>query len=208
MIKAEINTNDLKAVLRSMPPVLKAEMADGLDHVSRKFLKEFRQRRLSGRPGLIGRPHGIFSRFHRNPIDKGKEGAGMLIFSESKIAELHEKGGAVTAGSGEKIAAPLSARKELFTSQGALRQRYRTRTGRRSLRPIHFGQETFLARINRKTREVLPFFVLKRSVYLKPRLEFYKTWDSMRGTIFEILAKRLIRAVKKEWSEGEVRFRI
>lgn len=207
MIKTEINTNDLKAVIRSLPPVLKVEMADSLDHVSRKFLKEFKRRRLSGRPGIIGRPHGIFSRFHKDLLEI-KEGLSAVIFSDSKIAELHEKGGTITSGSGEKIAAPLSARKELFTAQGSLRQRYRSREGRRSLRPIRFGSETFLARVKRKTREVLPLFVLKQSIHLKPRLEFYKTWDSMQETVYGILAKRLIRAVKKEWSEGEVRFRI
>lgn len=208
MIKTEINTSDLKAVLKTLPPVLKAEMADSLDHVSKKFLKEFRLRRLSGRPGIIGRPHGIFQRFQRIFTIPKKEGLGVVIFSESKIAKLHETGGTVRAGGGDKIAVPLSSKEELFTSKGALRQRYRTRVGRANLVPIKFGQQTFLTRIMKRTREVRPLFVLKQSVTLEARLGFYETWDAMEGTIYQLLAQRLIRAVKKEWSQGEVRIHV
>ncbi len=209
MIKTEINTDDLKAVLRTLPPVLKAETADALDYVSKKFLKEFRLKRLSGRPGIIARPHGIFQQFQRIfTLPNSREGLGVVIFTESKIAKLHETGGTVRAGAGGKIAVPLSSKEELFTSSGSLRQKYRTREGRKNLVPIKFGTQTFLTRILKRTREVRPLFVLKGEVRLPARLGFYETWDEMQPTIFQILAQRVIRAVKKEWSEGEVRIHI
>ncbi len=175
-LTVEINTKNLDRALRLFPKELKYEIADGMDHISRKFLKIFRQERLQGPPGIRGRPHGIFTHFSRaSLVSQDIEGMGMVIFSDSKIARMHEEGAIVKNPGGGKLAVPLSARKELFTADGRLKQQYRKPRLLKNVVPIQLRGKTFLAKVKKKLREILPLFVLKNQVHIKPRLMFYKT---------------------------------
>jgi len=40
-LTTEINTKNLETALRVFPEELKFQLADGMDHISRKFLKQF-----------------------------------------------------------------------------------------------------------------------------------------------------------------------
>ena len=197
-LTVEINTKNLDRALRLFPKDLKFEIADGMDHISRKFLKVFRQERLQGPPGIRGRPHGIFSHFSRaSLVSQDIEGMGMVIFSDSKIARMHEEGATVKNQSGGKLAVPLSARKELFTSDGRLKKQYRQPRLLKNVVPIQLRGKTFLARVKKKLRQILPLFVLKNSVRIKPRLMFYKTWDDMQNERINILNKSVEKALSK-----------
>lgn len=197
-LTVEINTANLERAIRLIPKELKNEIGDGMDHASRKFLKVFRERRLQGPPGIRGRPRGIFSHFFRaSLVSKDIEGMGMVIFSDSKIAKLHEEGGNVKNPGGGKLAVPLSARKELFTADGRLRKQYRKPKLLKNVVPIVLRGKTFLVRIRRKLKEILPLFVLKNSVRIKPRLMFYRTWDEMQNERISILNKSVEKALKK-----------
>ncbi len=209
MITTEINTDDLKTIVVRMPAIVKREMGDALDHVSLKFLKEFRASRLQGPPGVRGSSHGLFSRFTREfMIPTGKTGMGVAIFTKSKIAQMHEAGATIRGVPGHRIPVPLSARPELFKSDGQLRKRFKDLNALKNIVPIKFAGQWFLTKIRKRSREVTPLFVLKDQVVLKPRLGFYALWESMQGTIYDILAKRLLRGIKKEWSEGAVNFKV
>ena len=95
-LTVEINTKNLDRALRLFTKELKYEIADGMDHISRKLLKIFRQTRLQGPPGIKCRPHGIFTHFSRaSLVSQDIEGMGMVIFSDSKIARMHEEGATV-----------------------------------------------------------------------------------------------------------------
>jgi len=197
-LTVEINTKNLDRALRLFPKDLKFEIADGMDHISRKFLKIFRQERLQGPPGIRGRPHGIFTHFSRaSLVSQDIEGMGMVIFSDSKIARMHEEGATVKNQSGGKLAVPLSARKELFTSDGRLKKQYRQPRLLKNVVPIQLRGKTFLAKIKKKLRQILPLFVLKNSVRIKPRLMFYKTWDDMQNERINILNKSVEKALSK-----------
>lgn len=197
-LTVEINTKNLDRALRMFPKELKYEIADGMDHISRKFLKTFRQERLQGPPGIRGRPHGIFTHFSRaSLLSQDIEGMGMVIFSDSKIARMHEEGATVKNPGGGKLAVPLSARKELFTADGRLKRQYREPRLLKNVVPIQLRGKTFLAKVKKKVRELLPLFVLKNSVRIRPRLMFYKTWDEMQNERVQILNKSIEKTLNK-----------
>lgn len=197
-LTVEINTKNLDRALRMFPKELKYEIADGMDHISRKFLKIFRQERLQGPPGIRGRPHGIFTHFSRaSLLSQDIEGMGMLIFSDSKIARMHEEGAVVKNPGGGKLAVPLSARRELFTADGRLKKQYRQPRLLKNVVPIQLRGKTFLAKVKKKLRELLPLFVLKNSVRIRPRLMFYKTWDGMQNERIQILNKSIEKTLNK-----------
>ena len=197
-LTVEINTQNLERAIRLFPKDLKYEIADGMDHISRKFLKVFKQTRLQGPPGIKGRSHGIFTHFSRaSLVSQDIEGMGMVIFSDSKIARMHEEGATVKNPGGGKLAVPLSARRELFTSNGRLKKQYRQPRLIKNVIPIQLRGKTFLARIIKKARQILPLFVLKNSVRIKPRLMFYQTWDDMQNERIIILNKSVEKALSK-----------
>lgn len=197
-LKVEINTKNLERAIRLFPKELKYELGDGMDHISRKFLKIFRQTRLQGPPGIRAHPHGIFTHFQRaSLVSQDIEGMGMVIFSDSKIARMHEEGAIVKNPSGGKLAVPLSARKELFTSSGKLKKQYRQPRLLKNVISIQLRGKTFLAKVKKKLRQILPIFVLKNSVRIRPRMMFYKTWDDMQNERINILNKSVEKALSK-----------
>ena len=197
-LRLEINTKNLERAIRLFPKELKYELGDGMDHISRKFLKIFRQTRLQGPPGIRAHPHGIFTHFQRaSLVSQDIEGMGMVIFSDSKIARMHEEGATLKNPGGGKLAVPLSARKELFTSDGRLKRQYRRPRLLKNVIRIQLKGKTFLAKVKKKLREILPLFILKNQVRIKPRLMFYKTWDEIQNARIEILNKSIEKALSK-----------
>ncbi len=197
-LTTEINTKNLETALRVFPKELKFQLADGMDHISRKFLKQFYQTRLQGPPGVKARPHGIFTHFRRaSLVSQTIEGMGMIIFSDSKISKLHEEGGIIKNPGGTKLAVPLSARIELFTSDGRLKKRYRQPRLLKNVVPIKLRGKTFLAKIQKRLRNILPLFVLKNQIRIRPRLGFYKTWDDMQNVRIDILNKSIQKTLDK-----------
>ena len=197
-LTTEINTKNLEIALRVFPEELKFQLADGMDHISRKFLKQFYQTRLQGPPGVKARPHGIFTHFRRaSLVSPTIEGMGMIIFSDSKISRLHEEGGIVKNPGGTKLAVPLSARTELFTADGRLKKRYRQPKLLKNVIPIKLRGKTFLAKVQKRLRSILPLFVLKNQIRIRPRLGFYKTWDDMQNVRIDILNKSIQKTLEK-----------
>ena len=197
-LTVEINTKNLETAMRVFPKELKFELADGMDHISKKFLKQFYQTRLQGTPGIKARPHGIFTHFRRaSLVSQSIEDMGMIIFSDSKISKLHEEGGIVKNPGGSKLAVPLSARTELFTSDGRVKKQYRQPRLLKNVIPIKLRGKTFLAKVKKKLRNILPLFVLKNQIRIRPRLGFYKTWDDMQNERINILNKSIQKTLEK-----------
>ena len=65
--------------------------------------------------------------------------------------------------------------------------------------PIRFNNQTFLTRVRKKSRDVLPLFVLKKQVKIPARLGFYQTWEEIEAEAFSIVDKAVIRAAKEAW---------
>jgi hypothetical protein len=202
-ISLQINTNQLLKAYHLVPERLAVELKDGLDHASLKFLKEFRKRRLQGPPGVKSRGRGgLFWHFKRNPVYfRGKQALDSYveIFTESKIAKLHEEGGTVRDPSGGSLAVPLQARTQMFTSTGALRKTYKNVKALKNVFPKKINGKVFLVRSKKKDNSILPLFVLKKSVRIKPRLGFVATFEAVAGDMFKILNRSFDRALDDAW---------
>ena len=214
MIKVEINTSDLQQVMRSMPSAMKLVMEDALDYAGNKFMKTWHAERFQGGEGIQehDRRHGIFSRFKKTVISE-KGDMALKIAANNRVAAKLETGYTVQGSPGHRIPVPLESRPELFTSTGALKRNYRRASGFAKLVPILFKGQFYYTKIKRargkRTKdELTPLFVLKNKVTVKPRLGFYSTFERMQPTLWNLLATRLIRAVKAEWSKGEVSFSV
>lgn len=198
-LTTEIDTRAFDRAIKIAPRVLKFELADGLDRIGKGFLKRFRQQQLQGPPGVRGASgHGLFGTFKRVFfVSPEIEGMGIEIFSESKIAKLHETGGTVKDPGGKRLAVPLSARSEMFTPAGKLRVRYKRPKELKNIRAMRWKGETFLARVTKRAQKILPLYVLKRQVRIKPRLGFYRTWDGLVNYRIDILNKSIANALRK-----------
>lgn len=182
IITTEVDSKRLELAIRLFPRQLKMNLGDAFDHIGRHFLKEWRAKQLQGPPGIRGQSRNFFGRFKRTlllPTGGDINNMGLEIFTDSKVAAQHEKGGVVTSQDGGYIPVPLSVRAELFTGRGLLKRQYRKPAQLKNVVPIRFNEKTFLARVKKKSKEVTPLYVLKKSVRLKPRLGFFKIWDSM-----------------------------
>jgi len=198
-LTTEIDKRQLDRAIKIAPRVLKFELADGMDRIGKGFLKRFRQQRLQGPPGVRGASgHGLFGTFKRVFfVTPTIEGMGIEIFSNSKIAKLHETGGTVTDPGGGRLAIPLSARKQMFTARGKLRARYKQPRALKNVKRMRFKGNTFLARVTKRGQKILPLYVLKRQVRIKPRLGFYRTWDGLVNYRIDILNKKIENALRK-----------
>jgi len=195
----EVDTKELERAIKIAPRVLKAELGDGMDRISKGFLKRFRQQQLQGPPGVRGASgRGLFGTFKRvSLVSSTIEGMGMQIYSDSKIAKLHEEGGTVRDPSGGRLAVPLSSRSQMFTARGKLRARYKKPRELKNVKPMRFKGQTFLARVTKKAQKILPLYVLKRQVRIKPRLGFYRTWDGLANYRINILNQSIEKALRK-----------
>jgi len=198
MISCEVDTRKLEIAMRNIPRELKIELGDAFDYIARKFLKTFHATRLHGPPGIRGTPHGIFKRIHRTDLVPygGIENMGIQIASDSKIARLHEEGGVIKAEEGS-LAVPLSARTEMYTSEGRLKAAYKHPRQMKNIRLIKLRGKRWLAKFWSWKFQIQPLFVLKNSIIIRPRLGFYKTWADMENMHIERLNRAVQRAIDK-----------
>jgi len=198
-LKVEINIRAFERVKKRAPKELKMQIGDALDRISKGFLKRFRKWQLQGPPGVRGASgYGLFGTFKRAfLVSQEIEGMGVHIFSDSKVASLHEKGGIVKDPGGGRLAVPLSSRTQMFTRRGKLKRRYKGPRLLKSVHPMRFHGKTFLAKVTKRTGKILPLYVLKREVRLKPRLGFYRTWDSLVNYRINILNNAVDKALRK-----------
>lgn len=194
----EVDIKKLQRTFALIPKELKAELCDAFDHITLKFLKQFKQSRLQGRPGVRGAqgPGNLFTRFKRaSLVSQNLDGMGMTIFTDSKIAKLQEEGGIVKDSTGGKLAVPLSARSEMFTSTGKLRQSYKQPGLVKNIILLKLAGKTFLAKVFKKSRQIKPLYVLKGQVRIPARLGFYQTWDEMKNERIFLINKAVDKAL-------------
>jgi len=184
--------------MRTIPDQLKMELGDAFDYLSKKFLKTFRETRLSGRPGLKPHPHGIFQYFHRASLNSTSiQGMGMVVFTESQVAKRHETGGYFSNNNRRGLAVPLSMRKELFTTDGRLKSQYKKPGLLKNIIMLKLHGKSFLAKVKSRSREIIPLFVLKNKIKVVPRLGFYETWENMDNLRIQRLNMAIEKALKR-----------
>ncbi|MFA6216408.1 MAG: hypothetical protein WDL87_01980 [Candidatus Omnitrophota bacterium] len=215
-LKVGINTTKVNRAMRLFPQELKFELADGMDHISRSFFKAFYKRRLSGPPGIRARPQGLFHWFKRrlegqrieisnrsmttkrtgeilsgstsSPLDMSFE-----IYTASKAAGIHERGGTISPGGMMPI--PLPSQGQMFRQSGHLKENYKLDNMGKKLQPIRIRNHIYLCRVNRARHTIKPLYILLNKVVIKPRLGFYNTWNSLQGDRITILNKSVNKAL-------------
>lgn len=217
-IKVEINSAKLQKALRAFPQELKYELADSMDHISRRFFKRFYAERLSGPPGIRARSHGIFHWFKRrlegqrieisnrsmttkrteeilsssssSPLDMKFE-----IYTKSKAAGIHERGGTIAPGG--MMAVPLSSQTQMFRESGHLKENYKLDNMGGKLVPIRIRNHIYLAQVNRARHTFKLYYILLNQVKIKPRLGFYSTWNNMQNDTISLLNKAVDNTLEK-----------
>jgi len=197
-ITVEIEIRKLELLTRRAPKVLREELRDAMERISKGFLKRFRAWRLQGPPGVRGKSgRGLFGTFKRTFfITQEIEGLGFRVFSQSRVAQQHEYGGLVRDPGGGRLAVPLSKRQDMFI-RGKLKRRFKHPGRLKNIVPIRFKGQTYLTEKKKGTGEIIPRYVLKESVWLDQRLEFYKTWDRLGDYRIDRLNIALDRALKR-----------
>ncbi len=205
----KVESDELQRRLEKAPIRVKKVLADGLDHATRSFMKTFFKERLQGPPGIKHNPRGIFHRFRRAVIVKGKAvfltqtassdstiksiansakdpmNMTVEIYSKSRVAGIHERGGSINTGKPMPI--PLSE---------AAKSLLRNRISLQELSPIHINGKLFLARTKGREKPEL-LFILKRGIRIRPRLGFYQTWAEHQTRRGEIMDKAMDKAFNK-----------
>jgi hypothetical protein len=197
-INLQLNTKNLLKAYHLFPRELAVELKDGLDHASKKFLKEFRKRQLRGGPEKIYSrpgPQGLFAQFKRNKIAGAGLDLAVEVETSSPVAGIHERGGDRT-GRG-RIAVPLSFA-PIFTNgkNRRVRKQYRDVLGLVRSRKIfrkEINGQMYLC--NSETGQ--PYFVLKNKVRVQPRLKFGETFSTLAPEFSKIYNRSFDRALKK-----------
>lgn len=225
MIDFKFNTKKLEKLYKTIgegsEKYLKPELADGLDHASRKFFKEFHARRLQGPPGVKAHPYGLFDYFWRSPVGvnakrsfRAKDRAsttraflaagnkymnfGIEMHSSSKIAKHHEQGIPIASKSGGKLAVPMppKIRPEMYDSRGRVKRRYQNPKRIGELEPVTTKGQTFLVKKYRRKPSKF-MYVLKNQIPIKARLGYSKLFDDLRPDFSSILDKSFLNGLRK-----------
>jgi hypothetical protein len=198
----EVNTKNVELLFKNAPRALKRELANGLDHISRKFYKDFKNERLSGSPGVQSRLGGIFHRFrrivttakgeernasvktiqksYRNPLDMQVE-----MYTMSVVAGKYETGGDISAAGG-LMRIPLSPEAKQRGDKNPIL----------GLSPVKTAKGLFLVQKLGKDNMIF-HYILKHSVPIRRKLGFYQTWGDMDSDRVQILNNAIDIAFSK-----------
>lgn len=226
-IGLKFNTRQLTKLYKDLGEApekhLRPALADGLDHASRKFFKEFYARRLQGPPGVKAHPYGLFDRFWRSPLGAGVKrdfrakdrsstvrafmsggkrtiDMGIEMHTSSRIAKHHEQGIPITSKSGGKIAVPMppKIRPEMYDSLGRVRRRFQNPKAIGDLERVQTKGQTYLVKkYRRKSSKFM--FVLKNRIPIKARLGYEKLFKELSPEFTKILDKSFEKGLRKFW---------
>jgi len=168
-----------------------------------KAIGVFRGKQLSGRPGLWSRTGSLRGSFQFLPKPGADGGVVGQFLTTSKYARIHEYGGIITASPGRKLAIPFpggpAETQPGATSHQAARYtsplratlpknvKFFTKTSKRG-NLILFGKEG--------KQDAKPWFILKQSVKIPPRLKFVKTIQEQLTSLHTRLTQAHIEAIK------------
>lgn len=214
----EVNTKDVELLFQNAPRALKRELANALDHISRKFLKKFYSERLSGAPGLDAKRGGIFHRFRRVVITSKTDKNGDKS-SSAKFLDIHASQRSTTSAISNAAKSPLDMRVEIYTkSKVASKYEEGGRVSAKSgmmriplspeakqrgdknpilnLSPVQTAKGLFLVQKLGKHKMIF-HYILKHSVPVNRRLGFMSTWESMNADKISILNDAITTAFAK-----------
>lgn len=198
-MEAKFDVQKLQKALTIMPGKMFTALKGAFREVGDTFLGTMITERLTTHSDdSLGRRTGDLARsFKKNVSGDNLNNLTMLFFTTSKYAEIHEKGGTVYPKATKYLAIPLAAAKDpTGTSKYKPRDLNlvyggRSKAGNILLRLSTYGaalagkkftyetgEKTAKGRARRaKLTAGVPMFVLVKSVYIKPRLNLFSTWN-------------------------------
>lgn len=200
-IEVSVDWKALQRALAEAPDRLYREIRRALTQFSVSFLGKFRTERIASRSGAGNQPplarkltsrSGFLRKSFKHQIS-GREGDAMSlrsdIFSDAPYAAIHEAGGTIVPRESSWLTIPLRAAK---TASGVARG------------PAKSFSDTFfvekepgkLLLMQRQDDEVVPLFVLVKSVTIKPRLRFVASFRKSVADLSRRLDDAIGRALK------------
>lgn len=163
------------------PADVARKMALAMRRIGNEFVATFTKGSLTGRPG-VRRRTGTLARSVfvgvTGKVDEGNRSAALVITiggGASKYAPIHEFGGTITARKSKFLAIPLPAAR---TASGV--SRYASPRDVPGLKLIKSRAGNLLLVKERRGRggatQIEPWYVLKRSIQIPPRLDFFRTF--------------------------------
>ena len=199
-LNVEVNFARLKIALSKTPKILQEELLDGLDHIRRGFFKSlYHNTQLKNKRLIAVKNRGIGKhlRVYRNPHKGNVLDMVLGIFSRSKIVGALEKGATIRPRHGRMLAIPID---RSLTRSGRLKKsvsKYRGDYSQmRGLFVVARGGKVLLAKKS-KDGGIKPYFILKSSVRIQPRLKFYDTWARMEGYRAKVLNNSVDKALRR-----------
>lgn len=169
-IEIKLNTKSFDKAAEKFPGRLFKKMKPKFRLIGDIFLQKFIQPGRTGKPGVKMRTGALARSFNRSVIGTGLKDLVLFIFTDSKYARIHEKGGTITPKKSRYLAIPLDAAK---TSAGVSRY-----SSPREVPGIRYGGVSAAGNPILRNLEGTPLYVLVQSVRIKKRLGMFKTWDN------------------------------
>jgi hypothetical protein len=209
------NFPQVQAGIKRFSKNYRMKMADGMDHATRSFYKEFYKTRLRGRPGVNSTHGGLFHRFRRVFVindmrvtvrvggtqyqtttkiaDAAEDPLKMKVemWTTSRVAGMLERGGTIKSEKGMPIPVNRKA-KEMLAVKGS----FQSIVDANNL--VLFKQKNGKAFFGKKREGMKPerLFKLVHSIDVKPRLGFYGTWVAHKDRRYEIMLKAMDEALR------------
>jgi len=216
----ELDAKKLSFLVGRFPKELAKALRNPMKKAVRWFKKKHQIARLSGRPGLNRRTGDLVRSFVPgvSPPGTGISDLESWLATRSKYAQIHEEGGTVRAAPGKALAIPISTERggEALTSAGVLKGKYagplrnvpgielikNKRTGTAFLMERRYVTKKVYGHYIAAGSGLVPLFVLKKSVYIPPRLKFFDMFRRWTG----VLKKKYFEPVlETAWKKAQKR---
>ncbi|MCD6459407.1 hypothetical protein J7L67_01915 [bacterium] len=187
------NTKEFKKMFIKAPEILAYEFQDAFSHIKLKFFKTLKSTMK------VKRTTGYWKLFQGRVYPekriqaKKPENVEMRIWTRSRLAKIHERGGVITPKRAKMLAIPIGDAAKKTTKQ--VKKQYADKSKIKKLVMVEVMGKLYLVKLNKKRKRFL--FALMKKVTVKPKLNFEKTWVSLKAFRAMILNQALDITVKK-----------
>lgn len=188
-LDVEVDDRSLRRAVAAYPTRTFRELRDEFRRILREFETEFKQRRLTGRPGLARRTGALVRSFEVVVTGTDVDDLRGTLGTDSKYAAIHEYGGRITPTRGQYLAIPLAA---ALTRAGV------TRDEPRSYSDAFFitSRSGTLLLVRRAGGGIEPLFAMKRSVTIPARMGLTDLWQARTPHFIRRINVRLAEVLR------------
>jgi len=195
-IEIILNHENFDKAISQFPGKLLVEMRKSFRQVGEDFIAKIQKTLVRGHLRITG---DLARSFGRVVFGENLEALTLSIYSGSKYARIHEKGGTITAKPGKALAIPLDAAK---TAGGASRYKSPKEIPdlvmiKRPGRPPLLVKQAVRGRGMDRRIMGIPMFVLVKSVMIKPQLGMFDLWEKEASNTATIINDGIGECIKR-----------